>query len=260
MDVVEANDRDLSGNDEADFVESRDGADGRRIVEADDRGKAAFPLEQFACGDVARFAAGGDAFQLRDELRVDANTERSADLHRGVPAGSRIGAERLSLDERDSTVAQLEKMRQRVAGCGEMVELDGEDAFFSAVSGYGNYGYGQQSLKRHIDSNDALDSTRKQQTRILIQELGPVPVADDEIEELLLQQRIFNAAQHRSRVAFADFWHHDADGRALLFPEAARERIRMVVKRRGCLKDALLGGRRDTVLRGRVVHDARDRG
>ncbi|MGA8161017.1 MAG: hypothetical protein WCB76_09435, partial [Acidobacteriaceae bacterium] len=150
--------------------------------------------------------------------------------------------------------------REGVAGGGEVIDFDGEDTVFAAVSGDGNDGDGGNFGQRRIDGDDAFDGAGLKETRVVVKEIGAVAMADDEVEKLLFEERVFDSAEDRGRVAFADFGNHDADGEAALLAQAAGEGVGMVVEGGGGFADALLRGGRDAVLGAGVVEDTRDRG
>ncbi len=132
--------------------------------------------------------------------------------------------------------------------------------FLPAMTGNGDGGDSGGFGKRGIDGNDAFNTAGFEETGILREEIGAVAMADDEVKEFLLEQRIFNAAEHGGGVTFADLRDHDADGEAALFAQAAGEGIGMVVERGGGLPHALLGGGGDSIFGPGLVEDARDGG
>ena len=85
-------------------------------------------------------------------------------------------------------------------------------------------------------------------------------VTHDKVEEAVLEQLVFDAAEDGGRVAFADLGHNDANGVSALLAQALAPRCwRIAVERRG-MKHALLRFF-GNAMRGRLsVDNARDRG
>ena len=87
-----------------------------------------------------------------------------------------------------------------------------------------------------------------------------MPMADDEVEEAVLEQFIFDTANDGCRVAFADLRDDDADGVGAFLAEAARHGIGDVAVQCGGVQYAALGFLGDAVCSGLTVDDAGDGG
>ena len=93
-------------------------------------------------------------------------------------------------------VAQIAQMAQRQLCRRQMVELDGHNMMLAAVAGNGHHRHGQVLVDRRIHGDDAFDRTRQQQPRVALQQIGAVAMAHHKVKEFVLQQSVFNAAQH----------------------------------------------------------------
>src|SRR6185312_15080429 len=219
--IVESDDRDVARHMPPGIVQGGDGSDGRGIVEGEERGEMYAAREQLLCSRESRFAAGGCAFELYCQFRIHAQPQRRTDAANRVPTNAGVGAEGLALDEGDAAVPQVVQVPQGERHRGEVVDLDTGNVIPAAVAGDRDHGNPQLLEHGRVDRNDAFDRPGEQQARVGLQQVRAVAVADDEVEELLLQERVFDAAEHGGRVSLTDLRDHDADGEAAPLAQSA---------------------------------------
>lgn len=259
-DVVESDHRDVAGDVQAGLVERGDGADGRGIVEAEEGREAAAAGDELPGGNVSGLAARRNAPELDDEVGIDAEAQGVANRPDRLPAGFGVGAEPLPFDEGDAAVAEIGQMGKGVASGSQVIDFDGENAGFATVTGDGDGRDGRGFGQRRVDGDDAFDPAGLEQTGVFAKEFRAVAVANDEVEEFLFEESVFNPAEDRGGVAFADFRDHDAHGEAALFAQPAGEGVGVVIARGRRFEDALLRSRSDAVFRAGMVEHARDGG
>src|ERR1700728_330975 len=82
-------------------------------------------------------------------------------------------------------------------------------------------------------------------------------MADNEVKEFFLQQRVLDAAENHRRIAFADFRNHHADGEAAPLAQSAGESVGFVIEQRSRLDDSLLRLGGDAKLATGMIEHAR---
>ena len=182
---------------------------------------------------VAEIRQRAVAVQLPDQRRIDGDPFGARRRPDRLPADGGVRAERLALDERDAAVAERPQVRQRLRGGAAMVDHDVRDAVDLAVPRHRHHGHGQRRADRRVDQDQAIDRSVEHQPRVLVDEVGAMPVAGDEVQVAGLQQRVFDPAHHQRRIAFADLRHHHADGQRAAVPQRLRDRVGPVAGRRG---------------------------
>src|SRR3954468_18184272 len=85
-------------------------------------------------------------------------------------------------------------------------------------------------------------------------------VADYEIEEAVLEEFIFDAAENGCRIAFANFRHDDADGVGAFLAKAAGHGVGHVTVEGGSMKNAALSLFSNAVRSCFAIDDAGDGG
>jgi hypothetical protein len=127
-DVVKADDRDVFRNAQTRIVDSADDANGGNIVEAEDGGEVARPLQErfhWLVADLRRPAVG---FELNAKLRPDLNFQLASHLQNAAPAVFGVWDDLRPLHESDAAVAELMEMRERDLGSLFVIEDDVRDA------------------------------------------------------------------------------------------------------------------------------------
>ena len=95
--------------------------------------------------------------------------------------------------------------------------------------------------------DEAVDGSVEKKLNVFLDQIGPEPVAGDEIEIAFLEQVVLDAAQDRDVVAFTDLRNHNADGEAAPGAQAAREKVRPIIEFTSRLENQLLGFRRNGI-------------
>ncbi len=257
-DVVEADDRDVFRDAKAGLAEGADCADRSGIVEGEERGEAAAVGEQALRGVVAGLVCGDVAFELGDELGIENDAELRHGRTDGVPANTGVGAEGLPLDEGDAPVAKAVEVLDGERSGTFVIEQNVGDAFRLVVTGHGDGGNGDTLGEWSVDCDEPLDGAGEEQLLILFDELGTVVMAYDEVEEILVEQALFDSAQDECGVSLADFGDHDADSGGPAISERASEDVGLIAEMTGGLEDFLLGCGGDGLSGRRSAEDARD--
>ena len=140
-----------------------------------------------------------------------------------------------------------------------MVEHDVGHALMLPVSGDRDGRQGQRVRQVQVDGNKTLNPTLEKQTRVLLKQLGIVPVYTGDEEVIFLPGVVLDAADDERAISFSDVMGDDPDGVSPLFAERAREEIRPIIqftRRRQNTGPGVLG---NVLGRGRVVEHRRDR-
>src|SRR5580698_3350059 len=85
-------------------------------------------------------------------------------------------------------------------------------------------------------------------------------MAGHKVEQAFLEQCIFNAAQHRRRIAFTDLRNQYAHGKSTLLAKAPRNNVRLVTEARSSLQHAPLRLFSNTMGLGPSIDDSGNRG
>src|SRR5258708_25997778 len=85
-------------------------------------------------------------------------------------------------------------------------------------------------------------------------------MAYDEVEVSLLQEMIFDAAHHRSRITLTDFWDDDANGEAVPGAQGSGKKVWTVFVLLGRSQNPVLRFLGDGVRHRRTIDDQRNRG
>src|SRR3970040_2748186 len=102
-----------------------------------------------------------------------------------------------------------------------MIQHDVGYALNVVVPGDRHDGYRETPLARRVHGNEPLDRPPKEELRILVDQVGLVTVADDEVKIPLLQKVVLTPANHPCGISLAHFRHHHSNGKTALLPEGA---------------------------------------
>lgn len=256
--VVEADDRDIAWHMEAGFAQGTNGADGGDVVEGEERGEGLLARQEALGGEIAGLVCGLVAFELGDEQGVHRQAGQLHSVADAGPAGLGVGREALALDECQVAVPETFQVIDGELGGAAVIEQDVGDALRLVVAGDGDGGDGRGVREECVDGDDGLDGALEQEALRALDRLRAMAVADEEVEEVGLEQLVLDAGQHGGGVALADFGDEDAHGLGAAIAEGPGVDVGAVVELAGGREDALLRGLRDGAGGGGGVEHAGD--
>ena len=256
LNVVEANDGNVCRNLEAVVHEGANGADGRNVVVANERGEIGSALEEFV-GWLESKLGGGDAeLEFDDELGWDGQFEIAGNGHEAAPAIVGVGAVAPAAHESDFAVAELVEVTEGEFSSALLIKDDIGDAFDLAVAGDDNGGENSNVFfESGINKDESFDGAIHEESRILLDEIGFTAVTRGEVEVAFFNEVLFDAAEDLHRVAVTEFGNEDTDGECLALAQGAREETGAVVEFGGSLNDAVTGFLGDGTDAGSVIQN-----
>src|SRR5882757_5679067 len=96
-----------------------------------------------------------------------------------------------------------------------------------------------------INGNQTLGAAADQHARILLDQVGPVPVVGDEVEIVFLEQPVSDTSHHFRVIAVGQYGHQDANGHGATISQGAGKETGLVVEFDRCLANSLPGSFRD---------------
>ena len=184
LNVVEADDGEVFRHAQAGVSERADRADGRRVVEREQRRELDVPAEQFLAERVAFLVCrlGREYFvflfaaELQRELRRNLDAQRIGRGEDRARAVLRVGAAGLSAEQRDAAMTELFQMCERELRRAIVIDDDVGEPFHARVAG-DHHGRQQGRLvELGGDEDHAVDGAPREQLEIVLQQLR-APVA-----------------------------------------------------------------------------------
>src|ERR1700727_636654 len=151
----------------------------------------------------------------------------------------------------------MEEVFQRNFRRPFVIEHDIDYPLHLIVSGYCHHRHSGSESPWSVDGDEAIDRAFQKQPGIFVDEVGPMPVAGNEVEITFLQQMVFDPTHHRSRIAIADLGNDDANGEATLCAQGASEEIWPVFVFLYSGKNSVLGFLRDGICHAGSVNNQR---
>jgi len=174
-------------------------------------------------------------------MAVNCNAKIAGDALDIRPANVGIGAEFLAFNEGDVTMAEMKKVLESDLGGTTVIEYDIGDSIDVVVARDGNDRDGKIEVPWRVDGDQTIDGALKKHAGILVDEIGAMAMAGDEVEVAFLQKIIFDAAHDRGGIAVADLGDDDSDGEAALCAKRAGEKVGAVLEFSGGGEDAIFG-------------------
>src|SRR5262249_31042406 len=110
-----------------------------------------------------------------------------------VPSHRGVGAEVLSLNDRDAAMTLIDQMLQRQPGRAFVIERDVGHSRSVVVTGDRNHWQQRWAALRRINRDQPLDATFEEKLRAAFDQLGTMPMAGDEVKKAFLQQMVFDS-------------------------------------------------------------------
>ena len=151
-DVVKSDDGDIARTAKTGVLNSANGANGGRIVEAKQCGEVACVCEQFSDGLVAEFGRPEILLQIDAKFRANRNSELIRYAEDRLPAGFRVERVALTLHESYLAVAQFVEVVKSLSCSKVVIEQNvgdtglfavGRDAYYRWCDAYWQFGVDQ---------------------------------------------------------------------------------------------------------------------
>src|SRR5580765_5634932 len=131
-------------------------------------------------------------------------TESACGPNGGCPARFRIGADKLTADDGDATMAKLEKMLHCQAGSVFVIEDNVGDAAGGGMSGNGNDRNMRAECKVCVDGDKTSNSARHEHRHVVLQLVGAVAMLRNQVGVTVSFQFTGNAAEDLRVVLLPD--------------------------------------------------------
>ncbi len=260
LNVVESDDGNIGGNLQAGLAQGTNCSHSRDVVEGEEGGKCLARRQQHFGRHVPQLRRWRIALQLRYQAGIDDQAELLGGALDVGPASLSVGAELLPFDECDLTMAEVEEVLQCYLSRTFVVEDDVGDTGDFVVSGDGDDGQREVEVPGGIDGDEAIHRSLLEHTWVLVDQIGTVAMAGDEVEVTLLQEIVFDAAHDGGGIAVTDFGDDDSDGETALGAQRAGEEVGTIFEFAGGGEDAVFGLLRDGVGDAGAVDDEGDGG
>ena len=137
-------------------------------------------------------------------------------------------------------MAKTRKMIEGQARGAAVIQRNICDARQMLVARNRDDGHGNSCLVERVYKNETFDGALLQQTRILLDQIAAVAVADDKIKIAFLKKVVLNARENKSCVAFADFGYDHSNRKAALLTQHPRHDVRAIIQFAGCCTNPCL--------------------
>src|SRR6266851_1458315 len=131
-------------------------------------------------------------------------------------------------------------MVERQSCCAPMIQNDVRDAFHAAVPGDSDCRQWQRLIDGCVHRNEAFDAAIDENARIRFKKLWVVTVSNGQVEEVLLPQVSFNAADDQRAVKITDFLGNHADHVCTFYTQVAGIEAGPVIQFASDREDSLL--------------------
>src|ERR1700678_1152255 len=126
------------------------------------------------------------------------------------------------------------------------------------VAGDDDYRQRQIVYQVGVDGNQTLGATADKHARILLDQIGSMPVMGNKVEIFFFEEAVSYAGHHFCVIAIGQYRNQNADGHGTAIPQGPGKKTRLVVEFKRCLADSLPGGFGNGAS-GDLVQDDRNR-
>ena len=173
---------------------------------------------------------GRFALQLNRQVVVHGQAEFVRCRAHRLPTYLGVGTEDLAFDEGDPPMAKTRKMIEGQARSAAVIQRNICDPGQMLVSRNRDDGHGNSCLVERVYKDETFDGALLQQTRILVDQIVAVAVADDKIKIAFLKKVVFDARENKRCVAFTDFGYDHSNRKAALLTQHPRHDVWAIIQ------------------------------